>query len=57
VINNFGGYSQPLFYGAVQPLKDNSPQPDVAWIKKYAFFDGTECPTQYQASQNQLYPP
>jgi tungstate transport system substrate-binding protein len=56
-INTYGDYSQPLFYGAVQPLKNNSPQPDVSWIKQYAFFDGTECPTQYQADQNQLYPP
>jgi len=56
VINSYGNYSQPLFYGAVQPLKNNSPQPDVSWMKQYAFFDGTECPTQYQAGQNQLYP-
>jgi tungstate transport system substrate-binding protein len=56
VINSYGNYSQPLFYGAVQPLKNNSPQPDVSWIKQYAFFDDTECPTQYQAGQNQLYP-
>jgi tungstate transport system substrate-binding protein len=57
VINSYGNYSQPLFYGAVQPLKNNSPQPDVSWIKQYAFFDGTECPTQYRAGQDQLYPP
>ena len=56
VINSYGNYSQPLFYGAVQPLRNNSPQPDVSWIKQYAFFNGTECPTQYQAGQNQLYP-
>jgi tungstate transport system substrate-binding protein len=57
VINSYGNYSQPLFYGAVQPLKNNAPQPDVSWIKKYAFFNSTECPTQYQAGQTQLYPP
>jgi tungstate transport system substrate-binding protein len=56
VIKSYGNYSQPLFYGAVQPLKNNSPQPDVSWIEQYAFFNGTECPTQYRASQNQLYP-
>jgi len=55
-IDSYGNYSQPLFYGAVQPLKNNTPQPDVAWIKQYAFFNGTECPTQYRAYQNQLYP-
>jgi tungstate transport system substrate-binding protein len=57
VINSYGNHSQPLFYGAVQPLKNNSPQPDVSWIKQYAFFDGTECPTQYRAGQDQLYSP
>jgi tungstate transport system substrate-binding protein len=57
VINSYGNYSQPLFYGAVQPLKNNSPQPDVSWIKQYAFFNGTECPTQSIAGQYQLYPP
>jgi len=55
-IDSYGNYSQPLFYGAVQPLKNNTPQPDIAWIKQYAFFNGTECPTQYRAYQNQLYP-
>lgn len=58
VINSYGtgNYSQPLFYGAVQPLKDNAPQPDVSWIKQYAFFNGTECPTQYQDDHQDLYP-
>jgi tungstate transport system substrate-binding protein len=58
VINNYGtsNYSQPLFYGAVQPLKNNSPQPDVSWIKQYALFNGTECPTQYQDDHLELYP-
>ncbi len=57
VINNYGtgNYSQQQFYGAVQPLKNNSPQPDVDWIKQYAFFNGTECPTQYQAGHPELY--
>lgn len=58
VINSYGmgNYSQQLFYGAVQPLKSNSPQPDVSWIKQYAFFNGTECPTQYQDDHPELYP-
>jgi tungstate transport system substrate-binding protein len=57
VINNYGtgNYSQQLFYGAVQPLKNNGPQPDVSWIQKYAFFNGTECPTQYQDDHPELY--
>ena len=58
VINSYGtgNYSQQLFYGAVQPLKNDSPQPDVSWIQKYAFFNGTECPTQYQDDHPELYP-
>ena len=58
VISNYGktDYSQSLFYSAVQPLKDNSPQPDVSWIRSYAFFNGTECPTQYRDDHPELYP-
>jgi tungstate transport system substrate-binding protein len=57
VISNYGvgNYSQQLFYGAVQPLKDNSPQPDVSWIQSYAFFNDTECPTQYRDDHPELY--
>src|SRR4030067_1340587 len=56
--SNFGtgNYSQNLFYGAVKPLKNNSPQPDVSWIKTYAFFNSTECPTQYQDDHPEFYP-
>lgn len=58
LINDYGktNYSQSLFHGAVQPLKDSSPQPDVSWIQSYAFFNGTECPTQYRDDHSELYP-
>ena len=58
VISNYGAtdYGQSLFHGAVQPLKDESPQPDVSWIRSYAFFNGTECPTQYRDDHPELYP-
>jgi tungstate transport system substrate-binding protein len=58
IINDYGkaSYSQSLFYGAVQPLKNNSPQPDVSWIQSYALFNGTECPTQYRDDHPELYP-
>jgi len=58
VISDYGktDYSQSLFYGAVQPLKNNSPQPDVSWIQSYAFFNGTECPIQYRDDHPELYP-
>jgi tungstate transport system substrate-binding protein len=57
MMNSFGQdtYGDSLFYEAVQPLKDNSPQPVVSWIKEYAFFDGQECPTQYRINYAHLY--
>jgi tungstate transport system substrate-binding protein len=57
LINDFGKdtYGEPLFYQALQPLKDNAPQPIVGWIKDYAFFDGSECPPQYRNGYGDLY--
>jgi tungstate transport system substrate-binding protein len=57
LINDFGKdtYGEPLFYEAVQPLKDNAPQPIVGWIQDYAFFDGSECPPQYRSGYPELY--
>jgi tungstate transport system substrate-binding protein len=58
VIDNFGvaDYSEHLFHGAVQALKNGSPQPDVSWIQSYAYFNGTECPTQWRDDHPELYP-
>ncbi len=57
LIANFGKdtYGQSLFFDAVQPLKDNAPQPIVDWIKSYAFFNGSECPPQYRSGYPDLY--
>jgi tungstate transport system substrate-binding protein len=57
LINDFGKdtYGEPLFYEAVQPLKDNAPQPIVSWIQDYAFFNGSECPPQYRSGYPELY--
>jgi tungstate transport system substrate-binding protein len=57
LINDFGKdtYGQPLFYEAVQPLKENAPQPIVSWIQDYAFFDGSECPPLYRNGYTDLY--
>ncbi len=57
LIANFGKdtYGQSLFYDAVQPLKDNAPQPIVDWIRSYAFFNGSECPPQYRSGYPELY--
>jgi len=57
LITDFGKdtYGQSLFHEAVQPLKNNAPQPIVSWIKDYAFFDGSECPPQYRNGYADLY--
>jgi tungstate transport system substrate-binding protein len=57
LINDYGKdtYGQSLFHEAVQPLKDNAPQPIVSWIQDYAFFDGSECPPQYRNGYAELY--
>ena len=57
MITNFGKdtYGKSLFYEAVQPLKDDAPQPIVSWIKNDAFFDGSECPPQYRNGYPELY--
>jgi tungstate transport system substrate-binding protein len=56
-ITDFGktDYGQTLFFGAVQPLEDNSPQPIVGWIQDSAFLDGSECPPQYRNGFPELY--
>jgi len=57
LITDFGKdtYGQSLFTGAVQPLKDNAPQPLISWVQDYAFFDGSECPQQYRNGYADLY--
>lgn len=57
IITNFGKktYGQSLFIGAVQNLKDNTPQTLVSWVQDYAFFDGSECPPQYRNGYEALY--
>jgi tungstate transport system substrate-binding protein len=57
LITDFGKdtYEQSLFTGAVQPLKDNAPQPLISWVQDYAFFDGSECPSQYRNGYADLY--
>lgn len=56
-ITNYGkaDYGQSLFYGAVQPLRSNTPEPIVSWIKSAAFFEGSECPPQYRNGYENLY--
>lgn len=57
LINDFGRgtYGQNLFSQAVQPLRDDAPQPIVSWIREYAFINGSECPPQYRSGYPALY--
>jgi len=57
LIENYGknDYGQSLFYGAVQPLKQNPSSQIVQWIKSYAFINGVECPPQYIDGHPELY--
>lgn len=57
LITDYGkaDYGQSLFYGAVQPLRADAPQPIVSWIKSAAFFEGYECPPQYRNGYAELY--
>jgi len=57
LIENYGknDYGKSLFYGAVQPLKQNPPSQIVQWIKDYAFINGAECPPQCIDGHPELY--
>jgi len=57
LIENYGknDYGQSLFYGAVQPLKQNPPSQIVQWIESYALINGAECPPQYIDGHTELY--
>jgi len=48
-------YGRSLFYPAVKLLKENT-NPEIAqWIRNYAFFNGSECPSQYRRDHPELY--
>jgi len=58
IIEDFGKetYNQGLFLAAVKLLKENTDSTIAQWIKDYAYFDGTECPSQYRVGYSELYP-
>src|SRR3972149_4366142 len=58
IIEDFGKetYSQSLFSAAVKVLKENTDPTIAQWIKGYAYFNGTECPSQYRIGYAELYP-
>lgn len=57
IIASFGKdvYGQSLFYPAVDLLKHDTDPTMIQWIKNYAFFDGYECPPEYQDNHPELY--
>ncbi len=57
IIGEFGqaDYGHPLFYPAVQLLRENTDPQLADWIREYAFFDNSECPPQYRLGQQGLY--
>ena len=57
IIATFGKdvYGQSLFYPAVNLLKHDKDPTLVQWIKNYAFFNGYECPPEYQDNHPELY--
>lgn len=57
IIDQFGQdvYPQKLFYPAVQLLKKNTAPTLVNWIKEFAFFNGLECPLEYQDNHKEMY--
>jgi tungstate transport system substrate-binding protein len=56
VIGNYGvsTYGAPLFYPAVEILRTKSDPVIYGWINELAFFNNTECPSQYRTSDSGL---
>jgi len=50
-----GEYGQSLFYPAVRLLKENTDSTIAQWIREYAFFNGSECPSEYRKGYPELY--
>lgn len=48
-------YGRSLFYPAVQLLGQNADPTLAQWIKDYAYFNGDECPVEYQDDHPELY--
>ncbi len=57
VIGQFGEdiYPQKLFYPAVELLEENTDVTLVEWIEEFAYFNGEECPLEYQDDHTELY--
>ncbi len=57
IFAEFGKYTfdRPLFYPYVKLLNSGSNPELVEWVKEIAYFDGTECPSQYRYQDQGLY--
>jgi len=48
-------YGEPLFYPAVQLLKEKANPELLSWIQGYAYLNGSECIPQYRYQEDGLY--
>ena len=48
-------YDRSLFFPAVQLLVQNTDPTLTQWIEDYAYFNGNECPAEYQDDHPELY--
>jgi len=57
IIEQFGldKYAQRLFLPAVQLLRENTDSELAGWIREFAYFDGQECPSEYQNGHGEMY--
>lgn len=57
LFNSYGvqDYGQALFKPWISTYKNNSDPTLIQWVKDYAFFSGTECPTQYRYNAGDLF--
>ena len=58
IIGEFGRseFGRPLFYPAVELLRENTDAQLAEWIREHAFFENSECPPRYRLGQEGLYP-
>jgi tungstate transport system substrate-binding protein len=48
-------FGRPLFNPYVKLLKSGGNQEMIQWIQELAYFDGTECPTQFRYKEGNFY--
>lgn len=57
ILADFGvdEFGQPLFNPAVELLQENTDPTTASWIKEFAYFDGTECPSGKRYNAGNLH--